>query len=534
MGTDKISPDNWKELIHEKKVILYNTSVSSMLQGREKQIEKMKWVFHIFKEHPEVVLWWRPHPLELSTIQSMLPGLEGCYREVRKQYQEEKVGILDESTDLHRAIAISDAYYGDWSSVVQLYKAVKKPVFYENILKKNRESIKFLPDAPCVKNDIIWFMQLDSNKLIKMDRTTYEVEEIINIPYESAFQYRFYNHHIIDCGNKLLLLLEKSKNLYEYDIELHKFNTHPLGNGIFRLHSRLIIEKDEKILFFPYNSNIVWEYEIQSHAWCEKIHIGCQSVKVGECHEIIDGNLYMADNGSNIVYKYELEKNLCTEIKVGNDNSKYWGIKQLGEYFVLPHIDKKVITLWNENSGEVIDLVDFPKQYTYLNESAYLEMYENNGFMYIFPFYANMILKIDVQTKTITQGFAEIYFDADYDLYSENFSCPMYLCAKKYENSIYAYGLYKKCWQVFDVVLKKVQDSAVFEIKDPIHEKLLGTLFGGASDDEETFCENEGDVFCTLDNYIKNVSEHSFIKCDGQINRNSVGTEIHQMILRGN
>lgn len=140
MEENRIFPDNWKELVRGKKVILYNTGVSGLLQEREKQLEKMKWVFRVFQEHPEVVLWWRPHPLEISTLQSMLPELEEQYMEVRRQYQEENIGILDESADLNRAIAISDAYYGAWSSVTHLYEIVGKPLLISNSAITKKES----------------------------------------------------------------------------------------------------------------------------------------------------------------------------------------------------------------------------------------------------------------------------------------------------------------------------------------------------------------------------------------------------------
>lgn len=138
MKVDKIIPNNWKEIVREKKVILYNTGVSGLLHEREKQLQKMEWVFQVFKEHPEVVLWWRPHPLEISTLQSMLPELEKQYMEIRRQYQEENTGILDESADLNRAIAISDAYYGAWSSITHLYEIAGKPLLISNstIIKK--------------------------------------------------------------------------------------------------------------------------------------------------------------------------------------------------------------------------------------------------------------------------------------------------------------------------------------------------------------------------------------------------------------
>ena len=56
METDDIFPANWKEMIRGKKVIFYNTGVTGMLNGREKRIEKMKWVFKFFRKRPEAVL----------------------------------------------------------------------------------------------------------------------------------------------------------------------------------------------------------------------------------------------------------------------------------------------------------------------------------------------------------------------------------------------------------------------------------------------------------------------------------------------
>jgi hypothetical protein len=42
-------------------------------------------------------------------------------------------GVYDDTADLHRAIAWSDAYYGDGSSVLRMYVATGKPVLRQNI-----------------------------------------------------------------------------------------------------------------------------------------------------------------------------------------------------------------------------------------------------------------------------------------------------------------------------------------------------------------------------------------------------------------
>ena len=93
----------------------------------------MKDVFRIFYENKdEVALLWRPHPLIKNTVFSMRPQLWAEYEKLVKQYKEEGWGIYDDSSDMDRAVIISDAYYGDGSSVVQVYQKTGKPVMIQN------------------------------------------------------------------------------------------------------------------------------------------------------------------------------------------------------------------------------------------------------------------------------------------------------------------------------------------------------------------------------------------------------------------
>lgn len=132
-------PAEWLKVIEKsdgsfKKIIFYNTSVSALLHHDEKMLRKMESVFEVFKENrDEVALLWRPHPLIQATIGSMRPQLWEGYKKIRKKYLEESWGIYDDSADLDRAIAISDAYYGDPSSVVQLCREIGKPVMIQEI-----------------------------------------------------------------------------------------------------------------------------------------------------------------------------------------------------------------------------------------------------------------------------------------------------------------------------------------------------------------------------------------------------------------
>ena len=81
----------------------------------------------------EVALLWRPHPLIKATVESMRPQLWEEYDRIVKKYQEEGWGIYDDTADVDRAIVLSDAYYGDGSSVVQMYKETGKPIMMQNV-----------------------------------------------------------------------------------------------------------------------------------------------------------------------------------------------------------------------------------------------------------------------------------------------------------------------------------------------------------------------------------------------------------------
>lgn len=132
-------PEEWRRIIEKpdgssKKVILYNTSVGSFLRYNDKMLSKMRQVFDIFESNKgEIALLWRPHPLMEATIESMRSGLYEEYMQLKQWFIKENIGIYDETPDMYTAIALSDGYYGDWSSLVPLYQKTGKPVMIQNV-----------------------------------------------------------------------------------------------------------------------------------------------------------------------------------------------------------------------------------------------------------------------------------------------------------------------------------------------------------------------------------------------------------------
>ena len=131
-------PEDWKRKLYKtdgcrRKILLYNTSLVQLLQGNAQVLRKIRSVFEQMKNREDAVLLWRPHPLSETAYDAMRPQYAKEYRGIVEQYRNEDWGIYDDTPDLHRAIVLSDAYYGDWSSLVELYRITGKPVMIQNL-----------------------------------------------------------------------------------------------------------------------------------------------------------------------------------------------------------------------------------------------------------------------------------------------------------------------------------------------------------------------------------------------------------------
>lgn len=123
-------PEEWIPFLGKnKKVIFFNTHMFCLAADKSEQFfKKLEWLFEYFKKREDFVLLWRPHPLILETAKSVNPDAVEPYLCLVDKYRKEKIGIYDDSKDLRRAINLSDAYYGDHSSVVELFRNQGKPV----------------------------------------------------------------------------------------------------------------------------------------------------------------------------------------------------------------------------------------------------------------------------------------------------------------------------------------------------------------------------------------------------------------------
>ena len=116
-----------------KKVILFYTSISALVQNREIAIEKLKDVFNIFKENKDdILLYYHPDPAIFRFLEEKDSELWNGYIQVVNQFIEEDYGVFDDGEDDTFMVRLCDAFYGDNCYVMYHCMRAKKPVMVMN------------------------------------------------------------------------------------------------------------------------------------------------------------------------------------------------------------------------------------------------------------------------------------------------------------------------------------------------------------------------------------------------------------------
>ena len=215
-------PGDWKTVITKadgewKKVIFYNTSVASFLKDCEKMLLKIKDVLRIFEENQEdVALLWRPHPLMEQTVKRARPDLIDEYMTIVEEYKNAGWGIYDDTPDMDRAIALSDAYYGDASSVVELFREVGKPVMLQELSEKAGFKEECYVDNWIEYESKLIFTPHNLNVLVEYNTETSQSDCIIPLHAESRTKQGLYAD-VLNCGDKIVLIPQRAKEFVIID-----------------------------------------------------------------------------------------------------------------------------------------------------------------------------------------------------------------------------------------------------------------------------------------------------------------------------
>lgn len=114
------------------KRILYSTSLTGMLRGGEKYLQKIRNTIETFGGRQEILLWWVPHESKGCLYRELNPELFEEYEQLLEAYRAAGQGILDQSDKKERAVDLCDAFYGDTGELYEMFRKTGKPMMRQN------------------------------------------------------------------------------------------------------------------------------------------------------------------------------------------------------------------------------------------------------------------------------------------------------------------------------------------------------------------------------------------------------------------
>lgn len=365
-------PAEWKEKMRGRKVYFYNTSIGGMLGNTEAFLKKMNYVFEIFRGREDACLLWRPHPLLESTFDSMRKSYKPVYDALKTLFITGNIGILDETPDMEKSIALSDVYIGDaGTSVTSLFGVAGKPMF---ILNNN---IHTLPEKDDWRGERInlqfdsWgddrYQVTNNNQLWFSEKNNYHYRFYMDLETGYAGS-RYYTRameirgkiYVLPCYAQNMLIIEDKKIR---KIEFQKL----VVQGVAFLNGW----HDDKYLFlYPNQYRFLIRYHLDTGEIDYIDNIQPFYVRMVE-NEWQTGGIGLYENelmfaspeDSQVLFMNidTLETRICSSNAKSNLGTQ--GFVPDGEALWLMPMKGMTITHWNPKTGEVREYSGVPEQF---------------------------------------------------------------------------------------------------------------------------------------------------------------------------
>jgi hypothetical protein len=412
-------PAGWRGMLGEaemsgKEVVLYNVRLTDMTDGIDNQLEKMKNSLKIFENQRDVLVLFRPHPLNIKCLQAMRPFFLAEYKRIIGGYIESGLGIYDDTAELHRAVALSGAYYGDWSSLVTMFDAAGKPVLVQDVNIKKRE-VKLDPVLFRDSYDdggSLWASCVEYNALFRIDKGTLETEYMGSFPGEDLNK-RFLYLNVCEANGKLYFAPFHASEIGVYDLASGEFSKIPFkgcyrtdkeyggslfimpipaGSGIFFipfLYPSIIYYDfaENKLIFIDDWVEICARNEVSAYFSFGKVDGGKLILLFCHCNDILEldiekktSKIYPARPVEG-VYKY------ANMIKIDNH---WWFLRSNGDVDITE--DFRAMTGW--------ETIALPRVGNH-KAHEYLQMVFVGGFVWLFPCESKEAFKICCKTKEV-------------------------------------------------------------------------------------------------------------------------------------
>ncbi len=369
-------PAEWGEIDSDKKIILINTTISTVLMYEEMVLLKLKYVFEQASQYADVIFVWRPHPLLESTYKAMRPDLLDEYLKLKKTFLESGMGILDETSDITKVIALCDAYMGDvGSSVTSLCSVAGIPQFnfqYEcfgKLDKAVKQRLKFAK-INYIHNSA-WITEYEDAYIYKADQNLENVITVGRIPEEGDCSFLY--PCSINIEEKIYLSPTAAKKAVVYDTVSKQKKFIPGNqNKIFQYY--YVDAYKDNLVFLPFKSKNIGIYNLKKGKW--RRHYDCITA-LNSGIQRIDGladisgyalqenQLWLcAQEGNRILY-FDLNTEKYRTYEVGQDSYGYSCISIDGDYLFLGETNTGKTIRYNTKNKETKEF-NQPKGLTYI------------------------------------------------------------------------------------------------------------------------------------------------------------------------
>lgn len=452
-------PSNWKSRIEGKKVILYNVSISGILQNSEAALDKIRYVISTFSDRKDVVLLWRPHPLTEATLKSMRPELYREYMDIKNSFIQENKGILDESADAGVTATICDAYIGeDTSSLMHYFGLNGKPILFTdwNVTKElSEEERRTLFFTDCFfENESAWFVPRSSlgyNYLCNMDLKTGKVKMRIELTGEHNNPKKGNAYFgICKLENKILLSPVWSNDIYIYDLKQEQAIKIPLRDyGRTANFAKAYAYKD-KFILQPRNYPAVVIVDPKTFV-CEYYEVPDIEVRreypdflfgIGSC--LTGGKLYIPCVYRNSFMAFDVETGEYEEYFVDESDTGFYSLTVIDGCVWMIGNGKAEVVVKNLASGEINVWRGFPNDFQ-AGKQPFREIVNAGEEVFVFPENANMTIIINKMTGEVKEGRRNL---------SDCLSGTNYWMVKQYGNKIMALSAHDRGMYEYDAETK--------------------------------------------------------------------------------
>lgn len=391
-------PEDWKERISGKKVLFYNTHLVNFLDENRDFIGKLKSVFELVKKQNDIVLWWRPHPLSEDMEYNTTSELFQKYEELVQWYKEEDIGIYDDTPNLHEAIAVADAYYGDQSSLVKLFQSVGKPVMIQT------DGVQKRVAEDCVIYDNkVWYSSLIYNALCYIDLETGEGKFVDFFPEEELSAKWLYKK-IFLYNDHLYFIPWCAKNMCVYDIKNNSFEKIIINTEVTQKKFYTGVIQEEYLILLPYKAAYVIRINLVNHKVeylkeFETLLRDKNSPMYGR--EYLFANAYLGSDGiiyatvdvEDVVVGYDIKTKQVFYKMLGNNGKKYFDVLQQGNEVYFSSYFDHTFVIWN-TSDDIIKEISYKKcadennlsiefvRFSLYEGRLYLHLYDSSTYLY--------------------------------------------------------------------------------------------------------------------------------------------------------